>query len=162
MAYFDHNSFFVCLSFFFFFETMRLFFFSISLLLVQRGWVVYLGSHLSLNVRLWRNWGYCSGEGEVNLICAMRLISSSINFNLSTHCFLAYLLSMKGNFWCRHTSTLASSGFSHFSVQPYSLCVVPPPHDDLVNFGRACVCAHAPRWSIRPFTCARAAGLLFV
>lgn len=28
----------------------------------------------------------------------MWIISSFINFNLSTHCFLAYLLSMKGNF----------------------------------------------------------------
>lgn len=72
-------------------------------------------------------------EGDVNLICAMRLISSFINFNLSAHCFLAYLLSMKGNF---DVVTRGFSGFSHVSVQPVRpLCAVLPPHDDLVNFG---------------------------
>lgn len=105
-------------------------------------------------------------QWKVNLICAMRLMSSFINFNLSTHCFLAYLLSMKGNF---DVVIRGLSGFSNVSVQPVRpLCVVLPLHDDLVNFGRACVCAHAPRWPIRPFTlCSRAtvghaAGLLFV
>lgn len=74
-------------------------------------------------------------EGPVNLMCAMRLISSFIDFNLFTHCFLAYLLSMKGNF---DVVTRGSSSFSHVSVQPVRpLCVVLPPHDDLVNFGRA-------------------------
>lgn len=72
-------------------------------------------------------------EGEVNLICAMQLISSFINFNFSAHCFLAYLLSMKGNF---DVVRRGSSGFSLVSVQPVRLlCALLPPHGDLVNFG---------------------------
>lgn len=77
---------------------------------------------------------------------------------LSIHCFLAHLLSMKGNFdvvicWTTLTDFLVFLSFISL-WNCISVWTSAPSHDDVVIFGRR-TCAHVPlHWSIWTWTCA--------